>query len=92
MSNKRLVSITIFLTFCLLIWGGVVHNTESSLACPDWPLCHGQFFPKMAGGILIEHGHRLLASLVGFLCLLLWINGWKNRKQDGEGFYLSSLS
>ena len=68
-----------------------MHNTQSSLACPDWPLCHGQFFPKMTGSILIEHGHRLLASLVGFLCLLLWMIGWKNRQEDERGFHLSTL-
>ncbi len=50
--------------------GALVHNTESSLACPDWPLCYGQVFPVMEGGILIEHSHRLLATLVGFLCIL----------------------
>jgi heme A synthase len=60
------------LTFALVVLGGIVHNTGSSLACPDWPLCNGTAFPKMAGAILIEHGHRLtaLAVVVG-TCLLL---------------------
>ncbi|TDJ08067.1 MAG: protoheme IX farnesyltransferase [Deltaproteobacteria bacterium] len=62
---------TLFITFLLIILGGIVHNTGSSLACPDWPLCYGQFFPKMEGGILIEHGHRLLGSLVGFLTIMM---------------------
>ncbi len=53
--------------------GGLVHNTQSSLACPDWPLCYGQVFPKMEGGILIEHSHRLLASSVGFFTILILI-------------------
>jgi protoheme IX farnesyltransferase len=60
----------VVLTFLLILLGGIVHNTESSLACPDWPLCYGQFFPEMRGGILIEHSHRLLASLVGFVVVL----------------------
>ena len=62
--------IIVALTFLLILLGGLVHNTESSLACPDWPLCYGQFFPEMRGGILIEHSHRLLASLVGFVVFL----------------------
>lgn len=79
--NVRILSfITIFFTFLLLIIGGIVHNTQSSLACPDWPLCYGQFFPKMEGGILIEHGHRLTASLVGFLTVLIAFFSWKSRK------------
>jgi heme o synthase len=63
----------IILIFLLLLLGGLVHNTGSSLACPDWPLCYGQIMPPMEGGILIEHSHRLLASLVGFLTILLSI-------------------
>jgi heme A synthase len=61
------------LTFVLVVLGGIVHNTGSSLACPDWPLCNGTAFPRMVGAVLIEHGHRLtaLAVVVGTL-LLLW--------------------
>ncbi|MCB9060292.1 MAG: protoheme IX farnesyltransferase [Halobacteriovoraceae bacterium] len=80
--TKRLSLIAIFVTFSLLLWGGFVHNTQSSLACPDWPLCYGQLFPKMEGGIFIEHGHRLLASLVGFLTLLLLFFANKDYKKN----------
>jgi heme A synthase len=45
------------------------------LACPDWPLCFGQVFPKMEGGVLVEHSHRLVAATVGVLTivLLVWL-------------------
>jgi len=70
--NLRNISLfAAFCTFCLLILGGYVHNTASSLACPDWPTCYGQMFPKMEGKIAIEHGHRMLATFVGFLNLLM---------------------
>jgi heme A synthase len=61
------------LTLALVVLGGIVHNTGSSLACPDWPLCNGTAFPKMAGAVLIEHGHRLtaLAVVVGSILILL---------------------
>lgn len=80
MRVKNLSLIAVVTTFFLIIWGAVVHNTESSLACPDWPLCYNQLFPKMEGSILIEHGHRLLATLVGFLTILLVIFSAKERK------------
>ncbi len=59
-----LARVTLFTTLCLIGLGGVVHTTGSSLACPDWPLCHGTVMPPMRGGILFEHSHRLLALAV----------------------------
>ena len=61
-------------TALLLAAGALVTSTGSSLAVPDWPLAYGQVFPPMVGGILYEHGHRLVASTVGLLTLVL--SGW----------------
>lgn len=69
MMLPRLLLLTAVLTLALITLGGVVHNTESSLACPDWPLCFGEILPEMKGGVAIEHSHRLLATLVG-LCTI----------------------
>lgn len=65
-------------TALLLAVGALVTGTGSSLAVPDWPLAYGQLFPPMVGGILYEHGHRLAASTVGLLTVvmllaLLWL-------------------
>lgn len=58
-------------TYLLILIGGLVHGTGSSLACPDWPTCYGTFMPKMEGGVLVEHSHRLAAGTVVVLTLLL---------------------
>jgi cytochrome c oxidase assembly protein subunit 15 len=58
-------------TGCLLFVGGLVTSTGSGLAVPDWPLSFGQVFPRMTGGVLFEHGHRLVASTVGLLTVIL---------------------
>ena len=44
-----------------MVLGSLVHGTGSSLACPDWPLCHGTVFPEMTHGVEFEHTHRLMA-------------------------------
>lgn len=83
MRVKNLSLVAVLTTFVLIIWGAVVHNTESSLACPDWPLCYNSFFPNMEGAILIEHGHRLLATLVGILTIgLVWFSSVERKKSS----------
>ncbi len=54
--------ITTVWTLGLLLLGSIVHATESSLACPDWPTCYGTMVPEMTGGIFWEHLHRLVAG------------------------------
>jgi cytochrome c oxidase assembly protein subunit 15 len=63
-------------TILLLLAGSLVTSTGSGLSVPDWPTSYGWnmfTFPpsKWVGGILYEHGHRLIASTVGFLTILL---------------------
>jgi len=71
-------------TAVLIVAGGLVTNTGSALAVPDWPTTFGHnmfLYPwsQMVGGVLYEHGHRLLGVLVGFLtlalALILWMGG-----------------
>ncbi|MHB8799343.1 MAG: COX15/CtaA family protein [Thermoanaerobaculia bacterium] len=57
----RAVAVSVFL---LLIAGALVTSTGSGLAVPDWPLSYGKLMPPMVGGILYEHGHRMIAATV----------------------------
>ncbi len=66
--------VTAVSTFLLLIAGALVTSTGSGLAVPDWPLSFGQFFPRMEGGVLFEHGHRMVAGAVGLMTFFL--TGW----------------
>jgi cytochrome c oxidase assembly protein subunit 15 len=63
-------------TVFLVLAGSLVTSTGSGLAVPDWPTTYGWnmfTFPpsKWVGGIFYEHGHRLVASTVGFLTIIL---------------------
>ena len=68
-------------TVLLVLAGSLVTSTGSGLAVPDWPTTYGSnmfLFPpsKWVGGILYEHGHRLIASTVGFLTIVLAVWLW----------------
>ena len=74
----RLARLTAGATFLLIVIGGIVTSTDSGLAVPDWPTTFGYnmfLYPlsEMVGGILYEHSHRLMGSLVGILTVSLFI-------------------
>ncbi len=82
----RFAVLTSIATFLLIFAGGLVTSTGSALAVPDWPLSFGQLFPRMEGGVLFEHGHRLIAGTVAILTAVLcaWLlkrepRGWVKR-------------
>ncbi|MCY3742585.1 MAG: COX15/CtaA family protein [Candidatus Poribacteria bacterium] len=70
----RMARLTAGATFLLIVIGGIVTSTDSGLAVPDWPTTFGYnmfLYPlsEMVGGILYEHSHRLMGSLVGILTI-----------------------
>ena len=78
----RFATFVVACTILLLLAGSLVTSTGSGLSVPDWPTSYGwnmfTFPPSMwVGGILYEHGHRLIASTVGFLTILLAVWLWR---------------
>jgi cytochrome c oxidase assembly protein subunit 15 len=70
----------------LIAIGGLVTSHGVGMAVPDWPTSYGYnmfLFPvsKWVGGILYEHTHRLTASVVGLLVVVLtrWLAGRPSR-------------
>jgi cytochrome c oxidase assembly protein subunit 15 len=66
----------------LICSGGMVTSKGVGLAVPDWPTTFGYnmfLFPvsKWVGGIFFEHTHRLIASAVGLLTIILAV--WLRR-------------
>jgi cytochrome c oxidase assembly protein subunit 15 len=78
-------------TVLLVLAGSLVTSTGAGLSVPDWPTSYGWnmfTFPpsKWVGGIRYEHPHRLIASTVGLLMIVLaaWLwradpRGWMKR-------------
>src|SRR5262249_7126197 len=79
------------LTIVLIVAGGVVTNTDSGLACPDWPTCYGALGPKMTGDVAVEHTHRAIATAVGLLPGGLGVLSLKRAAGSGGGFSLLVL-
>ena len=66
---RTLTLTSVVAVFALVTMGGVVRVTESGLACPDWPLCHGRIIPPLELAVIVEYSHRLGASAVTVLVL-----------------------
>jgi heme a synthase len=63
-------------TVLLILAGSLVTSHDAGLSVPDWPTSYGwnmfTFPPSMwVANIFYEHGHRLIASTVGFLTIIL---------------------
>ncbi len=80
----------------LIFLGALVKSHEAGLTVPDWPTSFGQnmfLYPpsEWTGGIFYEHTHRLLASFIGLLTVILavWCGAKENRKWVRVLAYLS---
>ncbi|MEM8733179.1 MAG: COX15/CtaA family protein [Planctomycetota bacterium] len=74
-----------FVVFFLIWVGGLVTTYDAGMAVPDWPGTYGwNMFAYPAStwlfgpfDLLVEHGHRLLASLSGLISIFLVIAAYR---------------
>ncbi len=77
----RFSKVVVASTVLLILAGSLVTSHDAGLSVPDWPTTYGwnmfTFPPSMwVANIFYEHGHRLIASTVGFLTIILAIWLW----------------
>jgi heme A synthase len=66
-------------TFCLIVLGASVRANDAGLACPDWPLCFGEFIPQINLKVGFEFGHRVLAGFVSVGLSILSVLAWRKK-------------
>jgi heme a synthase len=77
-AHHRFTVFVAVLAFLLLIAGGLVTSNNAGLSVPDWPTTFGSMYrmPRMIGGVKFEHGHRMVAEVVGLLTIVVAIWTW----------------
>ncbi len=61
-----------FLIFTQMVLGGMVSSNGAGTACPDFPLCHGMFWPAATFHVTLQMLHRYVAFiLLGFVFFIL---------------------
>jgi heme A synthase len=61
----------VVVTWLLIVLGALVRAHAAGLACPDWPLCFGEFVPEMDLRVGFEWTHRVVAGSVSILFVVL---------------------
>lgn len=88
----RVCLLTTLSTVILLGAGALVTSTGSGLAVPDWPLSFGTLLPPMIGGVLYEHGHRLIAGWVATLTVIqFFLIAWREPRRWVKGMAAFAL-
>ncbi len=83
------------LVFCLIFVGALVTSWQAGMAVPDWPLSFGSLNPDGWWAdfmVRLEHGHRLLAAVVGLAVGVLCAAVWGNWQALGVAFLLSVVA
>ena len=83
-AHHRFAVFTACATFLLIIAGALVTSNDAGLSVPDWPTTFGSLYriPPMVGGVKFEHGHRMVAEMIGLLTIILALWTWRAERRS----------
>lgn len=84
---QKLAIATTAMTLFLIGVGGTVRASGSGLGCPDWPRCHGKWYPPLNFHSIVEYSHRASASIVVMLVLALAVYAWVKYRSVASIFW-----
>jgi heme a synthase len=92
----RIALLTTIATFPLIFMGGLVTSHQAGMSVPDWPNSYGYnmflFPPRLwIGGILYEHTHRLMGTVVGMCAIALTIIAWRTEERGWSRWLATSV-
>ncbi|AIQ49195.1 cytochrome Caa3 oxidase [Paenibacillus sp. FSL R7-0273] len=78
---RNLTWITALYSYIVVYIGAYVSHTDSQGGCSGWPLCNGEWFPELTGGVGIVFMHRVAAALLFLLTAILGhLAFWRYKK------------
>src|SRR6202051_1487036 len=86
-AHHRFAALAAGCVFLLIIAGALVPSNEAGLSVPDWPTSFGSLYriPPLVGGVKFEHGHRMLAEVIGLLTIGVAVWTQKVDQRQGMG-------
>ena len=83
-AHHRFVTLLAWGTLLLIVAGALVTSNDAGLSVPDWPTTFGSLYhiPPMVGGVKFEHGHRMVAELIGLLTIILAVWTWRAERRS----------
>lgn len=98
---RNILTLTMLLTYILIVIGAAVRVTDSGMSCPDWPMCYGKAFPFPVSfeetgytntQVFLEWVHRLIASILGFLIIISAVFSLRLKESQKAIKYLAVLT
>ena len=83
------------LTVALMVLGALVRAHGAGLACPDWPLCFGEFIPSIDFKVAFEFSHRVFAGSISLAFVTLSLLSLRQaalRQAIGKGLLLAGIA